>query len=160
MKPIPTPSGRIAAAFFAIAALLAPASPASAQPQPTLPRVQLQAGIHLIKAEVAADDRSRATGLMFRERLGPSEGMLFVFESPGRQCFWMRNTKIPLSIAFLADDGSIVNVERMQPMSEDSHCSAQPVRFALEMSQGWFEKRGLGPGSRLAGPRRVFAETH
>lgn len=159
MNPIPTPSGRIAAAFLAIAALLAPAAPASAQPQPALPRVQLQAGIHLIKAEVAADDRSRASGLMFRERLGPSEGMLFVFDSPGRQCFWMRNTKIPLSIAFLADDGSIVNVERMQPMSEDSHCSAKPVRFALEMSQGWFGKRGLGPGSRLAGPRGMFAET-
>ena len=157
MTTFPTPSGRIAAALLFIAALLSPAVPAAAQPQPALPRVELQAGIHLIKAEVAADDRSRSRGLMFRERLGPSEGMLFVFESPGRQCFWMRNTKIPLSIAFLADDGSIVNVERMQPMTEDSHCSAQPVRFALEIDQGWFEKRGLGPGSRLAGPRGMFA---
>jgi len=159
MNAFPTPSGRIAAAFLAIAALLAPASTASAQgqPQPTLPRVQLQAGIHLITAEVAADERSRASGLMFRERLGASDGMLFVFESAGRQCFWMRNTKLPLSIAFLADDGSIVNVERMQPMTEDSHCSAQPVRFALEMNQGWFEKRGLGPGARLAGPEGMFA---
>ena len=157
MNPFPTPSGRIAVTFLVIAALLVPAVPAAAQPQPTLPRVELQAGIHLIKAEVASDDRSRASGLMFRERLGPSEGMLFVFESPGRQCFWMRNTKVPLSIAFLADDGSIVNVERMQPMSEDSHCSARPVRFALEMTQGWFEKRGLGPGSRLTGPKGMFA---
>ena len=138
------------------AAILAPAGPAAAQPQPPLPRVQLQAGIHLIQAEVAADDESRARGLMFRERLGPSAGMLFVFEAPGRQCFWMRNTKIPLSIAFLADDGSIVNVERMQPMTEDSHCSARPVRFALEMDQGWFEKRGLGAGSRLGGPKGLF----
>lgn len=158
MKPIPTPSGRIAAAFLVITALLAPAAPAAAQGQlqQSLPRVELQAGIHLIRAEVAADERSRASGLMFRERLGTSEGMLFVFESPGRQCFWMRNTKVPLSIAFLADDGSIVNVERMQPMTEDSHCSAQPVRFALEMNQGWFEKRGLGPGTRLAGPKGMF----
>jgi uncharacterized membrane protein (UPF0127 family) len=144
MNAFPTPSGRIAAAFLVIAALLAAAASASAQTQAQapLPRVELQAGIHLISAEVAADDRSRARGLMFRERLGPSEGMLFVFESPGSQCFWMRNTKVPLSIAFLADDGSIVNVARMQPMSEDSHCSARPVRYALEMTQGWFEKRG------------------
>ncbi|GAA4408368.1 DUF192 domain-containing protein [Quisquiliibacterium transsilvanicum] len=159
MNAFPTPSGRIAAAFLVIAALLAAAASASAQTQAQapLPRVELQAGIHLISAEVAADDRSRARGLMFREHLGPSEGMLFVFESPGSQCFWMRNTKVPLSIAFLADDGSIVNVARMQPMSEDSHCSARPVRYALEMTQGWFEKRGLGPGSRLAGPKGMFA---
>ncbi|HWS73772.1 MAG TPA: DUF192 domain-containing protein [Quisquiliibacterium sp.] len=130
---------------------------APAQPQPALPRVELQAGIHLIRAELAANDRTRSRGLMFREALGPSEGMLFVFQSASRQCFWMRNTLIPLSIAFIDDDGSIVNIADMQPRSDDSHCSAKPVRFALEMEQGWFAKRGLASGSRLRGPQGMFA---
>lgn len=160
MKAFPTPSAGLRGLLAAIAAtivLYAP-GPAGAQPQPSLPKVQLQAGIHLIRAEVAADERSRARGLMFRESLGPSEGMLFVFEAPGRQCFWMRNTLIPLSIAFIDDDGRIVNVEDMQPRTEDSHCSAKPVRFALEMEQGWFRKRGLAGGSKLSGPPGMFSE--
>jgi uncharacterized membrane protein (UPF0127 family) len=130
---------------------------AGAQPQARLPRVELQAGIHLIKAEVASDDSTRAMGLMFRERLGPNEGMLFVFPDKRRQCFWMRNTLIPLSIAFIDDDGSIVNVEDMAPKTEDSHCSAKPIRYALEMEQGWFGKRGMGPAFRLSGPKGMFA---
>jgi uncharacterized membrane protein (UPF0127 family) len=133
------------------------AATAGAQPQPPLPRVELQAGIHLIRAEVAANDTTRARGLMFRERLGANEGMLFVFQDKNRQCFWMRNTLIPLSIAFVDDDGSIVNIEDMQPKTEDSHCSARPVRYALEMEQGWFGKRGLKAGARLAGPKGMFA---
>ena len=158
MKAFPTPSARLRGLLAAVAAsiVLCAAGPAAAQPQPPLPRVQLQAGIHLIRAEVAADDRSRARGLMFRQSLGPSEGMLFVFEAPGRQCFWMRNTLIPLSIAFIDDDGRIANIEDMQPQTEDSHCSAKPVRYALEMEQGWFRKRGLAGGSKLSGPPGMF----
>ena len=133
------------------------ARPASAQPQPPLPTVQLQAGIHLIRAEVAADHESRMRGLMFRERLGPNQGMLFVFEARSGQCFWMRNTLIPLTIAFIDDDGAIVNLADMQPRTEDSHCSEKPVRFALEMEQGWFAKRGLKAGARLDGPQGLFA---
>lgn len=152
---------RLAAAgrtrFFALAVAVVAAAPAGAQPQPTLPRVQLQAGIHLIKAEVAADFATRARGLMFRERLGPGEGMLFVFQDKSPQCFWMRNTLIPLSIAFIDDDGTVVNVEDMKPKTEDSHCAARPVRYALEMEQGWFGKRGVGPGFRLGGPDGMFA---
>jgi len=131
---------------------------ASAQPQPPLPTVELQAGIHLVRAEVAADNETRMRGLMFRERLGPNQGMLFVFQARSQQCFWMRNTLIPLTIAFLEDDGSIVNLADMKPRSEDSHCSARPVRYALEMEQGWFAKRGLGAGTRLTGPAGLFAE--
>ncbi len=160
MNAFPIPTGRIAAACRAIAALLAVvlfAATAQAQPQPRLPQVQLQAGIHLIRAEVAADERSRAQGLMFRQSLGPSEGMLFVFEAPARQCFWMRNTPLPLSIAFLDEDGHVVNIEDMQPQTDDSHCSARPVRFALEMAQGWFAQRGLKAGSKLSGPPGLFA---
>ena len=79
------------------------------------------------------------------------EGMLFVFEEAGVQCFWMRNTPLPLDAAFVADDGRIVNIASMQPHSEQSHCSEKPVRYVLEMNQGWFAKRGLKPGSALSG---------
>ena len=124
---------------------------ARAQETP-LARTTLQAGMHLIRAEIAADPASRSRGLMFRERLGPNEGMLFVFEQPSTQCFWMRNTLIPLTIAFLAEDGRIVNTADMEPKSEASHCSNEAVRFALEMERGWFAKRGLNKGDRLSAP--------
>jgi len=120
--------------------------------QPPLDTVALNAGMHVIKAELARTPMQRQAGLMYRQQMAAHEGMLFVFELPARQCFWMKNTPLPLSIAFLADDGSIVNIADMQPLSEQSHCSAQPVRFALEMNQGWFDKRGIKPGFRLKGP--------
>jgi len=134
-----------------------PPAAAQGQAQPVLPMVTLQAGIHLVKAEVADDERKRAIGLMFRESLAPNHGMLFVFREKAGHCFWMRNTLIPLSIAFLDDDGTIVNIEDMAPRSEDSHCPKRPVRFALEMEQGWFGKRGLAPGAKLAAPQ-VFGK--
>jgi len=90
-------------------------------------------------------------GLMHRQALAANEGMLFVFDRPQQQCFWMKNTPLPLSAAFLADDGSIVNIEKMQPDSEDLHCSTKPVRFVLEMNQGWFAKHGIGVGSSIRG---------
>jgi uncharacterized membrane protein (UPF0127 family) len=124
-------------------------------PQQGLPRTELTAGMHRIVAEVAADHASRATGLMFRRSLAPNHGMLFVFQDKSPQCFWMRNTLIPLSIAFIDDDGRIVNIEDMAPMTETSHCSKEPVRFALEMEQGWFQRRGVSAGDWLGG-REVF----
>lgn len=138
------------------AALLVLAAPAAlaapiAGPQPPLPTVRLTAGMHLITAEVAADHRSRMVGLMFRERLAPNHGMLFVFDVKTRQCMWMRNTLIPLSVAFIDDDGTIVNIEDMAPKTEVDHCSQRPVRYALEMERGWFAQRGLKAGSRLSG---------
>ena len=140
-------------------ALLAGACSVSAQtagvPQQGLPRTELTAGMHRIVAEVAADHASRATGLMHRRSLASNHGMLFVFQEKSPQCFWMRNTLIPLSIAFLDDDGRIVNIEDMAPMTENSHCSKEPVRFALEMEQGWFQRRGVNAGDRLGG-REVF----
>lgn len=134
-----------------------PPAAAQGQAQPVLPMVTLQAGIHLVKAEVADDERKRAIGLMFRESLAPNHGMLFVFREKAGHCFWMRNTLIPLSIAFLDDDGTIVNIEDMAPRSEDSHCPKRPVRFALEMELGWFAKRGLAAGAKLASPQ-VFGK--
>lgn len=88
---------------------------------------------------------------MFRERLKPNHGMLFVFDERSIQCMWMRNTLIALSVAFLDDDGTIVNIEQMQPKTETSHCAKRPVRLALEMDRGWFEQRGLRPGSKIGG---------
>lgn len=145
-----------AALLLMVAGWLAGLGALRAQPQPRLPQIELLAGIHRIRAEVAADHASRSQGLMFRERLGANEGMLFVFERPSAQCFWMRNTRIPLSIAFIDDDGTIVNILDMKPFDESSHCSAKPVRFALEMDQGWFAKRGVQAGSVLSNDK-VFA---
>ncbi len=153
-------AGVVARVALATFATLVPAivyAQAPAGPQPRLPQVELAAGIHLIKAELATDPASRARGLMFREHLGPNEGMLFVFPEKSRQCFWMRNTLVPLSIAFIDDDGAVANIADMQPRSDDSHCSARAIRYALEMEQGWFAKRGIAPGSRLRGPPGMFA---
>ena len=132
---------------------LSAATPAVAQqiPQTGLPVVELGAGMHLIHAEVARTDEQRAIGLMARKEIAPNAGMIFVFEQPAQQCFWMRNTLIPLSAAFVADDGTIVNIVEMQPLSDASHCSTKPVRYVLEMNKGWFDKRGLKAGSKLRG---------
>ena len=121
------------------------------EPQMNLPRLKLSAGMHQIDAQVARTNDERATGLMHRKEMPQHEGMLFVFEQPTTQCFWMKNTLLPLSAAFVADDGTIVNVEDMKPQTLDSHCSTQPVRYVLEMNQGWFAKKGLKAGTRLAG---------
>ncbi|WP_334135882.1 DUF192 domain-containing protein, partial [Tepidimonas sp.] len=102
-------------------------------PQLDLPRVELRAGMHRIDAQVARTHEQRMTGLMWRRDMPPHEGMLFVFDRPAIQCFWMRNTFLPLTAAFIADDGRIVNLADMQPLDETSHCSREPVRYVLEM---------------------------
>ena len=126
------------------------AGPVQAQVQ-QLPTIELSAGMHRIEAEVAATPDQRQIGLMNRPTMPPNHGMLFVFEGPGMHCFWMRNTLLPLSIAFLRDDGQIVNIADMQPQNDTSHCPREPVRYALEMNQGWFAKRGFKPGDRIGG---------
>jgi uncharacterized membrane protein (UPF0127 family) len=130
--------------------LLLAASAAAAQ-QPTLPTVQLGAGLHLIRAEVADRDASRAMGLMHRKALAPNGGMLFVFDDDAVHCMWMKNTPLPLSVAFIDAGGAILNIADMQPHTEDSHCAAQPARYALEMARGWFAERGIRAGFRLRG---------
>ena len=116
-----------------------------------LQAITLSAGMHNIHAEVAITPDQRQKGLMYRRDLASHEGMLFVFEAPSPQCFWMRNTPTALDIAFVADDGRIVNIDQMKPFSDESHCSAAPVRFVLEMNQGWFAKRGIKAGFKLGG---------
>ncbi|MGB2816103.1 MAG: DUF192 domain-containing protein [Burkholderiaceae bacterium] len=124
---------------------------AQSRAQATLPTVKLTAGIHVITAEAATTPQTRTVGLMYRERLAPNHGMLFVFEEKSQQCFWMRNTLVPLTIAFIEDDGTIAQLADMAPKTEVSHCSQKPVRYALEMEQGWFAKRGIAAGARMGG---------
>lgn len=126
-------------------------SQAQTTPQLDLQRIKISAGMYLIDTQVAATPEQRATGLMFRREMPQTEGMLFVFEQAAVQCFWMKNTPLPLTAAFVADDGTIVNLEDMKPQSTDSHCSTQPVRYVLEMNQGWFGKKGIKAGFRLGG---------
>jgi uncharacterized protein len=138
-----------AAAAIALATVLSPACAQEAQSN--LPRVKLSAGMYQIEAQVAQTTDQRMIGLMFRKEMPQHEGMLFVFEQPSQQCFWMKNTLLPLSAAFIDDDGTVVNVEDMKPQTLDSHCSAKPVRYVLEMNQGWFAKKGIKPGMKLNG---------
>lgn len=127
--------------------------PAWAQdtPQMNLQRVVLSAGMHQIDAQVASSSEQRQIGLMFRKDMPQHEGMIFVFDQPTKQCFWMKNTLLPLTAAFLADDGTIVNLADMKPQVLDAHCSDKPVRYVLEMNQGWFAKKGIKAGSKLQG---------
>ncbi|MBI2961113.1 MAG: DUF192 domain-containing protein [Betaproteobacteria bacterium] len=120
-----------------------------------LPVATLNAGIHVIRAEVADTFESRARGLMQRESLGPNQGMLFIFPEEAGHCMWMKNTLIPLSVAFLDAKGRIINIADMQPHSEQSHCAARPARYALEMSKGWFSAKGVRPGSVIQGLQPV-----
>ena len=116
-----------------------------------LQRVKITAGMHQLSAQVAQTPEQRQIGLMFRKEMPQAEGMLFVFEQPSQQCFWMKNTILPLTAAFVADDGTIVNLEDMKPQTTESHCSLKPVRYVLEMNQGWFAKKGVKAGFKLAG---------
>ncbi len=139
--------------LLAATALLAPlhASWAQEQPQLNLQRVELHAGMYNIDAQVAVSPLEQQIGLMFRTEMPQHEGMLFVFRQPSTQCFWMKNTLLPLTAAFVADDGRIVNLVDMKPQTLDSHCSEEPVRFVLEMNQGWFAKKNIKKGFKLTG---------
>ena len=151
MKIKPAQSAAAAVAI-ALAALWAPSAGAQSGPQPALPTVRLTAGgMYMIQAEVARTPEQRATGMMFRTEMAPNAGMLFVFEQDAPHCFWMQNTLLPLSIAFIGADGTVVDTAEMQPRSTENHCASKPVRYALEMNKGWFARHGIKPGSRLAG---------
>ena len=139
---------RLAAALLA---LWTTATPAQNAPQLALQRVELTAGMHRIDAQVAQTPQERQIGLMHRLEMPTQVGMLFIFDQPGVQCFWMKNTLLPLTAAFVADDGTIVNLADMKPQTTDSHCSTKPVRYVLEMNQGWFGKKGIKPGFKLGG---------
>ncbi len=126
-------------------------APATAS-TPTI-SLPLQIGMYIVQAEVADDTQSRAKGLMFRTEMSDNQGMLFIFEQLSIQCFWMKNTLIPLTAAFIDNQGKIVNMADMSPQTESSHCSKQPVRYVLEMNQGWFATRGIKEGQVIKGIR-------
>ena len=134
------------------------AQAASSQPMPKLPMTELSAGMHVIKAEVATTEAQRRQGLMFRKSMGANEGMLFVYEEPVGLCMWMKNTHLPLSVAFIDANGRIVNIENMKPHTTTNHCGKGPVRFALEMNQGWFKQKNIGAGSLISGLEKWRAQ--
>lgn len=124
------------------------------EPQYGLPVARLTLGMHIVQAQIAETEATREKGLMYRTELPGNDGMLFVFPEAAGHCFWMRNTPLPLSIAFIDDDGVIANVADMKPFDETSHCPARPVRYALEMAQGWFARRGIQAGMKVGMERR------
>jgi uncharacterized membrane protein (UPF0127 family) len=138
--------------LLSVALLGCGTSHAQDAPQLDLPRIKLGVGMYLVDTQVAATPQQRAIGLMLRKQMPQAEGMLFVFEQAGQQCFWMKNTLLPLTAAFVADDGTIVNLADMRPQTLESHCSTKPVRFVLEMNQGWFAQKGIKAGFKLSGP--------
>lgn len=133
-------------------ALVTAASPvAFAQQIKKFSVIQLTVGMNVIHAEVAANAAEREQGLMFRESMGANEGMVFLFGAPAQACMWMKNTLIPLSVAFIDRNGRIANIEEMKPQSLDSHCSKGQVYYALEMNAGWFKSRNIKPGTIIDG---------
>ncbi|MEW6514115.1 MAG: DUF192 domain-containing protein [Pseudomonadota bacterium] len=121
----------------------------------SLPMMELTAGFHRIEAEVAANNAARMQGLMQRKSMASQRGMLFVFDRDAQHCMWMKNTFLPLSVAFIDEQGRILNIEDMQPQSEDNHCAVKPARYALEMNVGWFAQRGIKRGDRIGGIDRA-----
>ncbi len=132
------------------ACIALPAMPAYAQQTQKFRSTTLSAGMYVIKAEIAANEAERQQGLMFRKKMASNEGMLFDFEAPAGVCMWMKNTLIPLSVAFIDSNGEIVNIEDMQPQTTESHCAKKAVRYALEMNQGWFKQKNIKPGSIIS----------
>ncbi len=139
------------ASLFFVTMLAAPTGAAALDIPQSLPIATLTIGKHKAMAEVARTPEQRAVGLMHRFSLKPDHGMLFVFERAEAQAFWMKNTYVPLSIAFIAADGRIVSIDDMKPQTEDSHYSNGPALYALEMRKGWFAERGIGPGATVEG---------
>jgi uncharacterized protein len=146
LQPMSLP--RLIVAMVASTAALTACAQTPGRELPTRP---LTAGVHLITAEVAADDQSRELGLMYRRELAPNHGMLFVFDPAFKACMWMRNTLIPLSVAFIDANGRVVNIEDMQAQTDQVHCARREVPFALEMARGWFAERNLKAGETVIG---------
>jgi uncharacterized membrane protein (UPF0127 family) len=124
---------------------------------PSFPHTDLTIGMFRIDAEVAANEELREFGLMFRKEMPSNAGMVFIFDSPQQYCMWMKNTLLPLSVAFMDETGKIINIEDMQPQTETSHCALSPVRFALEMNKGWFNDKHFKAGTKVLGLERFGA---
>lgn len=144
----------LAVALLGWCLVASPSVPAAAsgRPQSGLPEADIRVGERSLRVEVARTPRQRRLGLMHRSELPAGRGMLFVFEREQPLSFWMKNTLIPLDIAYIAADGRIVDIQQMMPLSLQGHPSAAPARFALEVQQGWFEAQGIAVGDRVAIP--------
>jgi hypothetical protein len=139
-------------ALLAALVLAAPALFSAETAQPELPVTTLRIGQTSLKVEVADDDAERSAGLMFRESLAADSGMLFVMPSVAPASFWMKNTLVPLSIAFVDENGTIMEIHDLQPKDEKIVRSAFPrIAYALEMQQGWFGKKNIWPGEKISG---------
>ena len=149
MRTSITPLFRIASSVITGLLLSLTINPTYAQQK--FPVTELTAGMFVIHAEVASTPAEREQGLMFRKQLGQNEGMVFIFDSPATVCMWMKNTLIPLSVAFIDNDGKIINIEEMQAQTTNNHCGKKLVRYALEMNQGWFKHKNIQPGSSIEG---------
>ena len=148
-------SQTLAAALLASCTLGAFATAAVAES--ALPAAELGFGMYRIEAEVAHTFETRQTGLMNRTAMPLHRGMVFVFPEARAHCMWMKNTPLPLSVAFVDDGGRVINIEDMQPHTTDNHCAAGQARFALEMNLGWFAERGIKAGDTLRGFDRLPA---
>jgi hypothetical protein len=144
---------RAAARFLAAAAILVAAASAAAQER--LRTATIKIGPHPLRVEIAATDPQRSLGLMHREKLGHDDGMLFIFDEPAYHSMWMKNTLIPLSVAYLDAQGTILNILDMEPHDVSSHMSAGPSIYAIETNKGWFEAKKVKPGVKVTGlPRK------
>ncbi|WP_321842984.1 DUF192 domain-containing protein [Paraburkholderia bannensis] len=145
----------VSAFTFSTALISTPAyaqqMPPGAKQPGDFPRLKLTAGMFVIDAAVAANDADREQGLMYRTQLAPNEGMLFVFGENAVHCFWMKNTLIPLSIAFMRADGTITDIDEMQAETTNNHCPRNNGVYALEMSKGFFTSKGIKPGMKIEG---------
>jgi uncharacterized membrane protein (UPF0127 family) len=140
----------------ALAASLVSSVPLQAkETAPALPVVSLKVGGQTVSAEVASTDESRQKGLMFREKLARNAGMLFVFPDVAYHAMWMRNTPLPLAVAFMDESGKIVSIHEMQPFNDNSHQAAGPARFALEMNGEWFARNHIKAGDTIKGLERA-----
>jgi uncharacterized membrane protein (UPF0127 family) len=139
------------ALFVSLFALSTGTVLAQGQGQPRLPTITLTMGTHKVLAEIAASPDTRERGLMFRYAMKENEGMLFVFPTAQRQSFWMKNTPLPLSIAFIDARGTILNIRDMMPFTTDGHPSEGEAMYALEMNRGWFVERSIKAGDRVNG---------
>jgi hypothetical protein len=142
-------NGSVAAILFmhTVAAAGANAAP--------LPTIELAIKGHRLVAELATTTDARTTGLMNRFSLQPDHGMLFVFKEAQPLAFWMKNTYVPLSIAFIASDGKILNIEDMAPQTESTHPSQGLAVYALEMKKGWFAEHSIRAGDAVEGLDRA-----
>lgn len=119
--------------------------------KPGLPRADLVVGAERVRVEVADEESERSVGLMYRKSMSADDGMLFVYPDALERRFWMKNTRIPLSIAFLDADGVVVSIADMKPMDTNTTPSGAPAMYALEMNQGWFREHGVQVGDHVQG---------